>query len=125
MDLQQLLQETTAHIVALKEKCAEVETKLADAAVAADELAKAKFDEGFKAGIESVAAPTDKVYTQADLDAKIAEALAPVQAELEAVKAELAAVKAEVEAKIDAALAADAEADKAKVAQANEILATI
>lgn len=67
--------------------------QLADAQKAADDLAKAKYDEGFAAGVASVG-PGDKLYSQAELDAKVAEAVAAVQVQLDGVAAELEALKA-------------------------------
>lgn len=67
--------------------------QLADAQKAADDLAKAKFDEGFAAGVASVPPPSDKIFSQAELDAAVAAAVAPVQAQLDGVVAELAGLK--------------------------------
>lgn len=83
MDLVKLLNELVANIAALQ-------AQLVDAQASADALAKLKYDEGFAAGVASVVAPpSDKIYSQAELDQKIADALLPIQAELEAVKASI------------------------------------
>lgn len=65
--------------------------KLADVQKAADDLSKAKYDEGFAAGVASVV--SDKIYSQADVDAMVAEAVSKLQSQLDAVSDELAALK--------------------------------
>lgn len=65
---------------------------------------KASYDEGFAAG--AAAGGIDKIYSQAELDAKVAEAVAAVQLQLDAVKAELEQLKGEVDLKIASALSA-------------------
>lgn len=66
--------------------------QLADAQKAADNLAKAKYDEGFAAGVASVPA-NDKIYSQAEVDSMLAVAVGGIQAQLSAVSAELQALK--------------------------------
>ena len=86
MDLVVLLNSLVANIAALQ-------AQLVDAQASADALAKAKYDEGFAAGVASVGGG-EKIYSQAELDAKIAEAVAPLNvkiAELDAKVAELSA----------------------------------
>ena len=56
---------------------------------------QASYDAGFAAGVASVTG-NDKVYSQAEFDAKLAEAVSPLQAELAVVKAEVEGLKAEV-----------------------------
>lgn len=91
MDLVALLNNLVANIAALQ-------AQLVDAQASADALAKAKYDEGFAAGVASVGGG-EKIYSQAELDAKIVEAIAPLNvkiAELDAKVLELeAAVLAE------------------------------
>ncbi len=80
-----LLEQLTALVTLI----ADLQTKLADAQAAADELAKAKYDEGFAAGVASVSGNADKIYSQAELDAKIAEAMLPVQEQVAALQAQV------------------------------------
>jgi hypothetical protein len=56
---------------------------------------QAKYDEGFAAG--ALAAGIDKIYSQAELDQKIAEAVAAQQVELDAVKADVLVLKEKVD----------------------------
>lgn len=117
MDLVALLNSLVASIAALQ-------AQLADAQKAADDLAKVKYDEGFAAGVASVVV-SDKIYSQAELDAKIAEAVAPLNAkivELDVKVAELSAAvvaeagklvayKAELLAKYEAQQVAESEGE--------------
>jgi hypothetical protein len=81
-------------------------------------VAKAKYDEGFAAGVSSVTGG-DKIYSQAECDAKVVEAVAlavaPLQTELDAVKVELEALKADVAAQMEAVKVAAKEEAKAEI----------
>lgn len=100
MDLVQLLKD-------LATKLAEVEALLA-----AEK--QASYDAGFAAGVQS-ASGNDKVYSQAEFDAKLAEALSPVLAQVEELKAQVQKAS-ELVAKYDAAIQAEIE-DVAKDTQ--------
>jgi hypothetical protein len=93
MELVQLFQELLA--------------KLADARAALEAEKQASYDAGFAAGVQSVSG-NDKVYSQAEFDAKLAEALAPVLAQIESLKVEVAKAS-ELVAKYDAAIQAEIE----------------
>ena len=58
----------------LKETIDSLQAKLVDAQASLDEAVKKAYDEGFAAGVASVPV-NDKVYSQAEVDAKIAEAV--------------------------------------------------
>ena len=95
MDLVALLNGLVANIAALQ-------AQLVDAQASADALAKAKYDEGFAAGVASVGV-SDKIYSQAELDAKIAEAVLPLNekiALLDAKVLELEALVVSADAKL-------------------------
>jgi len=119
MDLVKLLNDLVANIAALQ-------TQLADAQASAQALADAKYKEGFDAGVASVVIPevpvSDKVYSQAELEAKIAEALLPLQEKLVELQAQVEAVPAQIEqAKLDAVAQFKAEfLEKYKAAQIAE-----
>ena len=89
MDLVQLLNNLVANIAALQ-------AQLVDAQASADALAKAKYDEGFAAGVASVGSG-DKIYSQAELDAKVAEAVAPLNAKIVELDAKVVALQALVD----------------------------
>lgn len=89
-------------LVALVASIGELQQKLADAQAAADELAKAKFDEGFAAGVASVNVGSDKIYSQVELDAKIAEVVAPLDAKIVELQVKVDEIPSLIEsAKID------------------------
>lgn len=98
MDLVKLLNELVANIAALQ-------VQLADAQASAQALADAKYKEGFDAGVASVVIPpvSDKLYSQVELEAKIAEALLPLQTQIAELQAQVEAVPAQIEqAKVEA-----------------------
>lgn len=103
---------------ALQVTITELQAKLAEAETALAEAKQASYDEGFAAGAAS--AQSDKIYSQADLDAAVASAIAPLEAanadlmvQLDGVKANVAALEAQLaeltsglEAKVSEAVAA-------------------
>lgn len=94
MDLVKLLNDLVTNIASLQ-------LQLIDAQRAAEALADAKYNEGFKAGVASVdGVVSDKIYSQKELDQKIIEAIAPIQAQLDIVKLQFEQLKADVDAKI-------------------------
>lgn len=108
MDLVKLLNELVANIAALQ-------AQLVDAQASADALAKAKYDEGFAAGVASVNTQTDKIYSQAELDAKIAEALAPLYQKINELELKVADLEASKAAEIAAAVLAKKQEIVAKI----------
>ncbi len=92
MDLVTLLNNLIANINALQ-------LQLADAQVSADALAKAKFDEGFAAGVASV---TGGGFTQADIDAAVATAVAPLITQVAALQVQVDGIPAQILAAIEA-----------------------
>lgn len=104
MDLVKLLNDLVANIAALQ-------SQLADAQASAQALADAKYKEGFDAGVASVQIPvSDKVYSQIELDAKIAEALLPLQTQIADLQAKVDAIPSALEsAKVEAVAAFKAE----------------
>lgn len=107
MDLIQMLNNLIAQI-------SELQAKLVDAQKALDEQVKAAYDKGFADGVNSVQVPpSDKIYSQEDLDNAVKLAVEPLQikiTELEGVVAgfdaklaeEIMKVKAEIKSKLDA-----------------------
>jgi hypothetical protein len=97
LDLLKMLQD-------LVTKLSELQAQLAEASFALEGAKKVSYDEGFQAGIASVIIPvipsSDKIYSEAELQAKIAEAVLPLQAQLDAMPKAIvdavAAVKAEL-----------------------------
>ena len=70
-------------LIALVASISELQAKLSDAQVAADELAKVKYEEGFAAGVASVSIPpSDKIYSQEQLDQAIALAVEPLKVQI-------------------------------------------
>lgn len=78
-----------------------LQVQIADAQKAADDLAKLKFDEGFAAGVASVPV-SDKVFSQADVDAL----LAPLQAQVADLQAQVSALQSSLDQKVAEAVAA-------------------
>lgn len=97
MDLVALLNSLVANIAALQ-------AQLVDAQASADALAKAKYDEGFAAGVASVGG-SDKIYSQAELDAKIAEAVLPLNEKVASLEAKIVEIEAGIEVKVKDAVA--------------------
>lgn len=87
----------------------------AEALLAAEK--KASFDAGFAAGVASVSGGSDKIYSQEELDAAVAAALAPVKEELVLLKEEIAQLKAAFQAEKDKAVADALVAFKAALAK--------
>ncbi len=86
MTLLEQLVAMVASLQTLQTQVAEMQTKLVDAEAALAETAKAKYDEGFAAGVASVGG--DKIYSEEELQAKILEVKEPLEkkiAELEVV----------------------------------------
>jgi len=106
----------------LKATIAELTLKLADVDAAIAEAKKAAYDQGFADGVASVPTPggDEKIYSQAELDQKVAEAIAASEAkvaELEAKVAELEGKVGEIDAKVAEAIAAFKVELKAKYAE--------
>lgn len=62
----------------LKAKLDALSVQLADAQAAADQIAKESYDKGFLDGVASVPPNGDKLYTQAEADALVLAAVAPL-----------------------------------------------
>jgi flagellar biosynthesis/type III secretory pathway protein FliH len=95
----------------LKALIAELTLKLVDTEAAIAEAKKAAYDEGFAAGVASVPTPggEEKIYSQVELDAKVAEAVAAMEMQLADATAKIAELEAkvgEIDAKVAEALAA-------------------
>ncbi len=113
-DLLNQLPQLLATIEALKAQATE--------AAALVELEKAvSYQAGFEAGVASVPVST-KIYDQAEVDAMVAAAIAPIQlmveegkAQIEALKMELEAAKSEIDSKISEAVAAATATFKAEL----------
>lgn len=73
-----------AQLQALVGLITELQAKLVDAESALAESVKAAYDMGFTDGVASVPpVVSEKIYTQEELDAKIQEALLPLQTKVE------------------------------------------
>lgn len=106
MDLVQILQGLIASLQGASDQIVALQAQLADAQVSADALAKSKFDEGFAAGVASVLPNVDKIYSQAELDQKVSEAVLPLQEQIVSMQAQLDAVPSVIDMKVGEALAA-------------------
>ena len=91
-------------LTALSSSITALQAQLVDAQAAA----KSQYDAGFAAGAASVPVtpPSDKIYSQADLDAAVAAAVAPLQAQVSALQAQVDALPQQI---ADAVAAAKAE----------------
>lgn len=100
---------------------AEINAQLADSSAALEALRKEAFDKGFAEALESV---KEKIYTQADLDVKLAKI-----SELEAAVAAGVVAKDELVAKhaseVDALKAEHVAALEAQAAKATEVLEAV
>lgn len=85
----------------------ELKAKVAEAEAAASELAQLKYDEGFAAGVASVTPPaSEKIFTQEELDAKIQEALSPLQTKIADLENVVANQDAVIAQKVEEGIAA-------------------
>lgn len=87
-------------IPALLQTIEELKSKAQDAETLVAVEKQASYDAGFAAGLASVA---EKIYTQADLDNAVVNAVGPLAEELALVKSELEALKVDVDGKIEIA----------------------
>lgn len=94
MDLVKLLQDLLANVTALQ-------TQLVDAEAAA----KANYDQGFADGVASIPV-SDKIFSQADLDAAVLGAVAPLQIQIDDLKAQVLALQGSVDQAVAEAVAA-------------------
>lgn len=115
-ELLKMIQDMMAQMEAMKAQLVGFDASLAEAK-------KASYDEGYAAGVEMMKAGA-KLYTEEEMSAKIAEAIAPLDAKIKEmelamadfqgnVNAAVAAVKVELLAKLEAMDAAQDEAVKA------------
>ncbi len=103
MDFLKVLQDMIANIAALQTALQDAEATLADAK-------KASYDEGFAAGVASVPVidpppASDKIYSQAELDAAVATAVVVVQAKVDELQAQVDSFPGVIDAKIAEAMA--------------------
>lgn len=95
--LLQLINDFVSKIGELQAKISEMQSKLSDTQAALDQAVKEAYDKGFEDGKNSVEPePSDKIYSQAELDAAVAGAVEPLNARI----VELEAVVAGIDAKI-------------------------
>lgn len=105
MELLQMLQDLLA-------KIQELQNKIVDAQNALDIEVKAAYQKGFADGVASVQEqPSDKIYSQEDMDNAIKLSVEPLNARI----AELEASMADIDAKIAEAVAAKIAEFKAKL----------
>lgn len=94
----------------LKATITDLQLKLADTDAAIVEAKKAAYDEGFAAGVASVVIPpSDKIFSQEELDAAVMAAVAPVQASLDEALVKIADLETkvgEIDMKVAEAVAA-------------------
>lgn len=106
MDLVGLLNGMADAFKAASEQIAALQLQLVDAQASADAFAKAKYDEGFAAGVQSVIPNVDKIYSQAELDQKVSEAVIPLQEQIAGMQAQIDAVPSVIDSKVAEAVAA-------------------
>lgn len=118
MDLLKLLQDLVAQLGALQ-------AQLADAQAALDAAKKLSYDQGFADGVASLPPPppaSDKIFSQAEADALVAAAVAPLQAQVADLQSKVdgipklvadavAALKADLLSKYEAAQAAESQVE--------------
>lgn len=77
----------------------ELQAKLVDAEAALSESAKIAYDKGFADGAASVVVtpPTDKLYSEEELQTKIKEALFPLEEKITSLEAEIALLPQKIE----------------------------
>lgn len=104
MDLLTLL----SQLATLLPMIEELKVKLAESQVALDEVAKLKYDEGFAAGVASVIIPpvSDKIFSQAEADALVAAAVAPLEARVVELEAKVTELSADIGSQVAAGVAA-------------------
>lgn len=98
MDIVKLLQDLAATIAALQ-------TQLADAQAAAESIAKEAYDKGFADGVASVPV-SDKIYSQAELDAAVASATEPLHGQIAELQVKVSELEASIDQKVGEAVAA-------------------
>ncbi len=86
MDLLKLLQDLVVSINAAQAQIAELQTKLADAEAETTKLADEKYSEGYRQGKADGEAGggSDKIYSQEELEAAVAGAVAPLNEQIAA-----------------------------------------
>ena len=90
MDLIQMLNDLVAKIT-------DLQAKLADAQAALDEQIKISYDKGYADGVkDGNPVPTDKIYSQEELDAKIVETVAEFKARMDELEAAIIGVDKKV-----------------------------
>jgi DNA repair exonuclease SbcCD ATPase subunit len=112
----------------LKAALAELTLKLADTESAVTEAKKASYDQGFADGVASVPATggEDKLYTQAELDAKLAEAVSTSEAKVAELAEKVSALEAQIAAiPPDTTPYAQADVDAAVLSATDSLKATI
>ena len=98
-DLVQLLMTLKATIDGLQQQ-------LTDAQAALDVAVKASYDKGFADGVASVQVPpTDKIYTQADLDNAVKLAVDPLMAKISDLEAVVAGIDVKISDAVNAKIA--------------------
>lgn len=99
MDLLKLLQDLIANVETLKQQLTDAEAALAAAK-------QTSYDEGFAAGVLSVpqVPPSDKVFSQAEVDQMIIDATTPIQAQVDQLIVEVESIKASIPAEKEAAV---------------------
>jgi uncharacterized small protein (DUF1192 family) len=77
----------------------ELQTALQDAQATADKLVKEAYDKGFADGVASVPPVGEDTtpFSQADIDAAVAAAVAPMNEQIVALQAEVEGLKAQIE----------------------------
>lgn len=99
MDILKLLTDLAATIEALK-------SQLVDAQAAVDQVAKESYDKGFADGVASVVVPpSDKIYSQAEADALVEAAVAPLKEQVSLLQAQVDGIPAQIEAAVSEAVA--------------------
>lgn len=103
-----MLQALMANMAAMQEQMTAMQAQAVDAAAALEAAEKVGFDKGFVAGVASVGG--DKIYSQAEMDAKILEIASSFKEKVAMLEAQIAENDAKMaQAVADAVAAAKAE----------------
>lgn len=89
---------------ALKATIDGLQLQLIDAQNALNIEVKNAYDKGFADGVASMGGEGDAIYTQAELDAAVAGAVAPLNEQIAALNLQMVALQESIQPKIDEAL---------------------
>jgi len=99
--LLQMINEFVSKIGELQSKISEMQSKLQDTQVALEQAVKEAYDKGFQDGAASQNPPSDKIYTQEDLDNAVRSAVEPLNARISELESQVAGIDQKVKEEVD------------------------